>query len=116
MNTRKGGGYPAEASVTRTLSGLGYSVQDLDRDVRSLSGGERTRAGLARALSTEADLLILDEPTNHLDIAEREWLEASLASRTAACVIISHDRALLSGFANRIVEIERAKLCVYESG
>jgi ATP-binding cassette subfamily F protein 3 len=110
------GGFLAEAGVTRALSGLGYSAQDLDRDVRSLSGGERTRAGLARALSMEADLLVLDEPTNHLDMAAREWLEVSLAARTSACVITSHDRALLSAFANRIVEIERSKVSAFESG
>jgi len=110
------GGFLAEAAVARTLSGLGYSPRDLERDVQSLSGGERTRAGLARALSTEADLLVLDEPTNHLDIAARDWLEASLTSDPAACIITSHDRALLSGFALRIVEIERSKLTVFESG
>jgi len=109
------GGFLAEAGVTRTLSGLGYFPPDFDRDMRSLSGGERTRAGLARAISTEADLLILDEPTNHLDIAAREWLETSLAPRAAACVITSHDRALLSAFAKRIVEIERSKASVFES-
>lgn len=108
------GGFLAEARVTRTLRGLGYFPQDFHRDVQSLSGGERTRAGLARALSMEADLLILDEPTNHLDIAAREWLEASLVSGPAACVITSHDRALLSAFANRIVEIERSKVSVFE--
>jgi ATP-binding cassette subfamily F protein 3 len=109
------GGFLAEAGVARTLGGLGYSRQDLDRNVQSLSGGERTRAGLARALSTEADLLILDEPTNHLDIAAREWLESSLASCMAACVITSHDRALLTAFASRIVEIERSKVSVFEN-
>ncbi|HEV8037863.1 MAG TPA: ABC-F family ATP-binding cassette domain-containing protein [Bryobacteraceae bacterium] len=109
------GGFLAEAAVTRTLSGLGYSEQDQDRDVQSLSGGERTRAALARALSLQADLLVLDEPTNHLDIAARGWLEASLASRAAACVITSHDRALLSAFASRIVEIERSKVSIFEN-
>jgi ATP-binding cassette subfamily F protein 3 len=109
------GGFLAEAGVTRTLTGLAYGPQDFDRDVQSLSGGERTRAGLARALSTQADLLVLDEPTNHLDIAAREWLEASLVSCAAACVITSHDRALLSAFAHRIVEIERSKVSVFES-
>jgi ATP-binding cassette subfamily F protein 3 len=108
------GGYLAEVSVSRTLTGLGYTVRDFDRDVQSLSGGERTRAGLARALSVDADLLILDEPTNHLDLAAREWLEATLSSREGACVIASHDRALLTAFANRIVEIERAKVSVFE--
>lgn len=108
-------GFLAEAGVVRTLTGLGYSVQDFDRDVQSLSGGERTRAQLARALSAEVDLLVLDEPTNHLDVVAREWLEKSLASRAAACVITSHDRALLSRFANRIIEIERSQARVFES-
>ncbi|MGA7409415.1 MAG: ATP-binding cassette domain-containing protein, partial [Bryobacteraceae bacterium] len=113
---QEAGGFLAEAGVARTLSGLGYSTQDFDRDVQSLSGGERTRAALARALSMEVDLLVLDEPTNHLDIAAREWLEASLSSHAAACVITSHDRALLSGFATRVIDIERSKVRVFESG
>jgi energy-coupling factor transporter ATP-binding protein EcfA2 len=112
---QQSGGFLAEGSITRTLSGLGYSPQDLDRDVQSLSGGERTRAALARALSMDAELLVLDEPTNHLDIAAREWLEASLAARSTACVITSHDRALLAAFANRIVQIERSKVSVFEN-
>uniref|UniRef100_Q01W26 ABC transporter related n=1 Tax=Solibacter usitatus (strain Ellin6076) TaxID=234267 RepID=Q01W26_SOLUE len=110
------GGFLAEAAVARTLTGLGYLPGHFDRDLHSLSGGERTRAALARALSTDAGLLILDEPTNHLDIAAREWLESTLASRATPCVITSHDRALLSAFANRIVEIERSKVTVFESG
>lgn len=113
---RERGGYLAEAEVARTLSGLGYSQEDFGRDVQSLSGGERTRAALARALSVEADLLVLDEPTNHLDIASREWLESRLDARAGACVITSHDRALLSVFARRVVEIERSKAVVFEGG
>ena len=81
-----------------------------------LSGGERTRATLAKALSIETDLLVLDEPTSHLDIEAREWLEATLASNLAACVITSHDRALLTGFAERVVEIECSKVRVFEGG
>jgi ATP-binding cassette, subfamily F, member 3 len=110
------GGFLAEAGVARTLTGLGYALEDLERDVQTLSGGERTRAALARALSTEADVLILDEPTNHLDVGAREWLEESLAVRKGACLLTSHDRALLSAFAKRTVEIERAKVTVFESG
>jgi ATP-binding cassette subfamily F protein 3 len=110
------GGYAAEADVARTLSGLGYSQEDFGRDVQSLSGGEQNRAALARALSMEADLLVLDEPTNHLDIASRQWLESSLQARPGACVITSHDRALLSVFARRVVEIERSKAIVFEGG
>jgi ATP-binding cassette subfamily F protein 3 len=113
---QESGGFLAEAGVARTLGGLGYVPADFDRDVHSLSGGERTRAALARALFADSDLLILDEPTNHLDIAAREWLESTLASRATPCVITSHDRALLSAFANRIVEIERSKVTVFECG
>ncbi len=81
---QQAGGYSAEASVTRILAGLGYSGSTLARDIGTLSGGERTRATLARALATDADLLILDEPTNHLDTSAREWLENELSARPTA--------------------------------
>jgi ATP-binding cassette, subfamily F, member 3 len=110
------GGYAAEANVARILSGLRYSEEDFERDIRTLSGGERTRAGLARALSMESDVLILDEPTNHLDIGAREWLDAHLRTRQSATVLTSHDRTLLAGFATRVVEIERGKVRVFEGG
>lgn len=108
------GGYAAEATVARILSGLGHSEADFGRDIQALSGGERTRAVLARALSTESDLLILDEPTNHLDVNAREWLEDHLRNRQTATVLTSHDRALLAAFATRVVEIERGKVRVFE--
>jgi ATP-binding cassette subfamily F protein 3 len=110
------GGYAAEADVARILSGLSYSEEDFERDVRTLSGGERTRVGLARALSMRSDVLILDEPTNHLDLGGREWLEDHLRNRQGATVLTSHDRALLTGFASRIVEIEKGKVRVFEGG
>ena len=109
-------GYLGEAAVARILSGLGYDAEDFERDVRTLSGGERSRAALARALSTASDLLILDEPTSHLDVAAREWLETYLQSRNTACVLSSHDRTLLTKFATRIIDIERAKVTVFEGG
>jgi ATP-binding cassette subfamily F protein 3 len=110
------GGYAAEADVARILSGLSYSEEDFERDVRTLSGGERTRVGLARALSMRSDVLILDEPTNHLDLGGREWLEDHLRNRQGATVLTSHDRALLTAFASRIVEIEKGKVRVFEGG
>lgn len=113
---QEAGGFAAEAAVARTLSGLGYLQSDYDRDIRTLSGGERNRAALARALSARSDLLILDEPTNHLDIAAREWLEGELRSRPASCIFTSHDRTLLDRVATRIVEIERGKVRVFETG
>jgi ATP-binding cassette subfamily F protein 3 len=110
------GGYAAEAAVARILSGLGYTAQDFERDIQTLSGGERTRAGLARALSTDSDLLILDEPTNHLDVSAREWLADHVRNRQTATVLTSHDRALLAAFATRVVEIERGKVRLFEGG
>jgi ATP-binding cassette subfamily F protein 3 len=110
------GGYAAEATVARILGGLGYPEQDFERDIQTLSGGERTRAALARALSMDSDVLILDEPTNHLDVSAREWLEDYLRSRPSATVLTSHDRTLLAQFATRVVEIERGKVRIFEGG
>jgi ATP-binding cassette subfamily F protein 3 len=110
------GGYAAETAVGRILGGLGYGEEDFGRDTGTLSGGEQTRAGLARALSMESDVLILDEPTNHLDIRAREWLDEHLRARQGATLLTSHDRTLLAGFAARMVEIERGKARVFEGG
>ncbi|MBZ5580437.1 MAG: ATP-binding cassette domain-containing protein [Acidobacteriia bacterium] len=109
------GGYAAEAQTERILSGLGFAPGEWEMAASQLSGGQRTRAGLARALHTEADLLLLDEPTNHLDIAAREWLEEQLAGRRG-CVLVSHDRTLLRRAANRVLEIERGRVKRFEGG
>ena len=108
------GGYAAEAAVARILAGLGWPERDFNREIGTLSGGERARACLARALSFASDLLILDEPANHLDVAAREWLEGHLRSRQNAIVFTSHDRALLAAVATRVVQIERGTLRVFE--
>ena len=109
------GGYPAEAETERMLRGLGFLAAERELALERLSGGQRTRACLARALHTNADLLLLDEPTNHLDIAAREWLEQQLAG-CRACVLVSHDRMLLRKAANRVLEIERGRVTLYEGG
>ncbi len=110
------GGYAAEAATERTLSGLGFSAAEWELPPACLSGGQRTRAGLARALHSDADVLLLDEPTNHLDIAGREWLEQQLASRNGACVLVSHDRTHLRRVATRVLEIERGRVTAFEGG
>jgi ATP-binding cassette subfamily F protein 3 len=100
------GGYTWREGVNATLHGLGFRDEHLDRDLSSFSGGELTRASLARALAGDPDLLLLDEPTNHLDIASLEWLEGYLQSVDAAVVLVAHDRWFLEAVGTSVLELE----------
>jgi ATP-binding cassette subfamily F protein 3 len=100
------GGYTWRETVNATLHGLGFRDKDLDRDLASFSGGELTRASLARALAGDPGLLLLDEPTNHLDIAALEWLEGHLQSLDAAVVLVAHDRWFLEAVGTAVLELE----------
>ena len=99
------GGYTYENRIRQVLTGLSFSAADEQRPVVQLSGGQRTRALLARLLLTEPDLLLMDEPTNHLDIAAIEWLESYLRDWPGAVLIVSHDRYFLDQVANTIWEM-----------
>jgi len=101
------GAWELESSGRAILNRLG--VTDVQRRTKSLSGGERKRIALARALITPGDLLILDEPTNHLDSEAILWLEDYLQKRIGALLLITHDRWLLSRVANRIFEVDRGE-------
>jgi len=100
------GGYNWRESVNSTLHGLGFRDEHLDRSLETFSGGELTRASLARALAGDPDLLLLDEPTNHLDIASLEWLEAHLQQLDAAVVLVAHDRWFLEAVGTSVLELE----------
>jgi len=102
------GGYEFETRIHQMLSGLGFSPEDEQRPLQQLSGGQRTRALLARILLEAPDLLLLDEPTNHLDIASVEWLEAFLKDWPGAMIIVSHDRYFLDQVATSIYEMTPA--------
>ena len=107
------GGYTLDVRVDAALSGLGFDRVDWQRPPTQLSGGQQTRAALARLLLAEIDLLMLDEPTNHLDIAAIEWLEQTLSQRPGALLVTSHDRAFLDAVADRIWELHDRRLTVF---
>jgi ATP-binding cassette subfamily F protein 3 len=108
----RAGGYEWRAWRDRVLRGLGLDAAVLDRPLASFSGGELTRASLARALLSRPDVLLLDEPTNHLDMAAMEWLERSIGELARSVVVVSHDRWFLESVATSVLEIDsgRAKL------
>ncbi|MFL5837133.1 MAG: ABC-F family ATP-binding cassette domain-containing protein, partial [Solirubrobacteraceae bacterium] len=100
------GGYRWRDRATEILRGLGFGDADLDRSLGTFSGGELTRASLARALAGDPDLLLLDEPTNHLDIESLEWLEQRLVELDAAIVLVAHDRWFLEAVGTCVLELE----------
>lgn len=104
------GGWDTERRVETVLSGIGLGEEFWEREAESLSGGEKSRATLARELVSTPDLLLLDEPTNHLDLAGIEWLESYLAGMQGAVLIVSHDRRLLSRAVTVILELEFGEL------
>jgi ATP-binding cassette, subfamily F, member 3 len=103
------GGYGWRERVRSVVHGLGFVDDDLDRALRTFSGGQLTRASLARALASRPDLLLLDEPTNHLDIESLEWLEQTLLDLDAAIVLVAHDRWFLETVGTSVLELEAGR-------
>jgi len=106
---------PSQGSISRRR-GLRTAISEQDSRIAGQSGGEHSRQQLSRVFAEDADLLILDEPTNHLDLQTREWLERKLLRLHSAIIAASHDRAFLTAFANRVLEIERGEARVYNVG
>ncbi len=100
------GGWDWRDRAAAALRGLGFREADLDRRLGTFSGGELTRASLARALAGDPDLLLLDEPTNHLDVDSLEWLESELASLDAAVILVAHDRWFLEAVTTAVLELD----------
>ncbi|MCI6461901.1 MAG: ABC-F family ATP-binding cassette domain-containing protein [Prevotella sp.] len=108
------GGDNYEAEMERTLCGLGFSRDDLERPTSEFSGGWRMRIELAKILLQKPDVLLLDEPTNHLDIESIQWLEQFLAQSAKAVVLVSHDRAFINNVTNRTIELTCGRAVDYK--
>ena len=107
------GGYDYQHRLERVVDGVGLPGRTLDTPAQSASGGERTRAALAKALLSEPDFLILDEPTNYLDFKGLDWLEAFLARFAGGFMVVSHDRYFLDKVATQILELDMGRLRAY---
>lgn len=108
------GGENYEAELERTLIGLGFQRDDLNRPTSEFSGGWRMRIELAKILLSKPDVLLLDEPTNHLDIESIQWLEQFLSQSSSAVVLVSHDRAFINNVTNRTLEISCGRAVDYK--
>jgi len=107
------GGYTLDQRVEEALSGLGFARDEWTKPPAALSGGEQTRAALARLVIADPDLLLLDEPTNHLDIAALEWTEEHLRRRRGSLLVASHDRAFLDATVTRVWELRDRRLTAF---
>ncbi|MGA9348525.1 MAG: ATP-binding cassette domain-containing protein [Anaerolineae bacterium] len=104
------GGYRYESEIKMVLAGLGFPEEEQHQPLSILSGGQKTRALLAKLLLSEPDLLLLDEPTNHLDLAATQWLEEYLANWKGSLVVVAHDRYFLDKVARRVWELAFGRL------
>jgi ATP-binding cassette subfamily F protein 3 len=107
------GGYTLDQRIDETLSGVGFTRDEWTKPPGALSGGEQTRAALARLVIADPDLMLLDEPTNHLDLGALEWLEGHLRRRNGSLLVASHDRAFLDATVERVWELRDRKLTVF---
>ncbi len=106
-------GYACRSEITGVLKGLGFEEADFQKQVSTLSGGQKTRVALGKLLLSQPDILLLDEPTNHLDMDSIRWLETYLLNYPGAVIIVSHDRYFLDRVVTKVVEIENAQIRTY---
>ncbi len=109
----KENGYAYKSEVTGVLKGLGFTEDEFDKKVVTLSGGQKTRVALAKLLLMKPDIILLDEPINHLDLPSISWLENYLSNIGSAVLIIAHDRYFINRIATKIIELENTRSRVY---
>nr|MCR5101812.1 ABC-F family ATP-binding cassette domain-containing protein [Butyrivibrio sp.] len=102
-------GYSWKSEVTGVAKGLGFTEDEFDKKINTLSGGQKTRVALGKLLLQKPDLIILDEPTNHLDMNSIKWLETYLLNYNGAVLIVSHDRYFLDKITGKVIEIDNTK-------
>ena len=106
-------GYAWRSEVQGVARGLGFSDDEMQKQISALSGGQKTRVALGKLLLTSPDLILLDEPTNHLDMASVSWLETYLKNVDSAVLIVSHDRYFLDRIVSKVIEIDQTHASVY---
>lgn len=106
-------GYAYQSEIGGVLKGLGFAEEDFDKQISTLSGGQKTRVALSKLLLKKPELIILDEPTNHLDLNAIAWLENYLLNYKGAVLTVSHDRYFLDRFAGKIIEIDQTKATTF---
>ncbi len=107
-------GYAWRSEVNGVARGLGFADEEVDKQISTLSGGQKTRVALGKLLLKKPDLIILDEPTNHLDMNSIRWLEGYLRNYNGAVLIVSHDRYFLDKIASKVIEIDGGKSTVFQ--
>lgn len=107
------GGYSYKSEITGVLKGLGFTEDEFNQQVKSLSGGEKTRAALAKMLLKNPKFIILDEPANHLDLSAIRWLEGYLANYKGAVLLVAHDRYFLDKIVTKVIELRQTHCTVF---
>lgn len=102
-------GYAYQSEVTGILKGLGFTEEEFDKSIDTLSGGQKTRIALGKLLLSKPDIILLDEPTNHLDLISIAWLETFLLNYNGAVIVVAHDRYFLDKVVSKVIELDHTK-------